>query len=106
MYGSEYTEQQSVIESGQAPSGQTASSSSSQAENSFKSPGDLSLPDHTFLSVPNSSFTTCKEGSDSFYSCFNDSVEGSIEQGELEKTVVSSTPNKTPSALGLSLIHI
>ena len=56
---------------------------------------DVSVPDSTFLSVPNSSFATCKDGFESFHSCISDSSDGPCDQSDLEKTVVASTPNKT-----------
>ena len=56
---------------------------------------DVSVPDSTFLSVPNSSFATCKDGFESFHSCISDSSDGPCDQSDLERTVVASTPNKT-----------
>ncbi|XP_063680851.1 mucin-2-like isoform X2 [Bolinopsis microptera] len=80
----------SPIES--SPTSPIESSPTSPIESSPTSPGDISVPDQTFHSVRNASFTTCKGGTDSFYSCVDTSVEG--DQSDLERTVVASTPSK------------
>ena len=75
-----------------SPVSPSESSPTSPSESSPVSPGDISVPDQTFHSVRNASFTTCKGGTDSFYSCVDTSAEG--DQSDLERTVVASTPSK------------